>query len=608
MKFLSELGGLQMRRFSLKNLKVRTKVILLSVFLLLVTAIVSVFSIYERVVENERKLEEEEKSIRISYDNNIKSQVQNVVSLIATIDAKREKGEYTLEEAKKQAADLVREIRYGENGYFWIDTYEGDNVVLLGSETEGTNRMEKQDLNDFYFIKALIAAGRQEDGGFTDYWFPKEGETEPLPKRGYTLAYEPYQWIIGTGNYTDYIDREIQELKNQGDQALYSSMASFGIILGAAILLSVAITIYFSRTLNRDFAVLSQFFNTLAEGNFKISLPRGYTERKDDFGVLGSEIETMRESVARLVGSAKVEADRIITVVEKVNGTMKELNSSIEDVAATSQELAASMEETAASAEVMTTTSSEIEAASRSIAKKSQEAALQVVEISKRAKNTKMDVKDSRDRANAVGMEIEERLRRALEQSKIVEQIGVLTEAIMGITEQTNLLALNASIEAARAGESGKGFAVVANEIRHLADQSKEAVGRIQEVTTQVTGAVDNLSESAGELLHFVSTDINSSLQRMLEVAEAYREDAAYVDELITEYSATSEELLASIEHIMVSVHEVAQAATEGAMGTGDIAEKIADVTDKSAGVTEQVEVARESSVQLQEEIAGFTV
>ncbi|HHV09938.1 MAG TPA: methyl-accepting chemotaxis protein [Clostridiales bacterium] len=597
-----------MRRFSLKNLKVRTKVILLSVFLLLVTAIVSVFSIYERVVENERKLEEEEKSIRISYDNNIKSQVQNVVSLIATIDAKREKGEYTLEEAKKQAADLVREIRYGENGYFWIDTYEGDNVVLLGSETEGTNRMEKQDLNDFYFIKALIAAGRQEDGGFTDYWFPKEGETEPLPKRGYTLAYEPYQWIIGTGNYTDYIDREIQELKNQGDQALYSSMASFGIILGAAILLSVAITIYFSRTLNRDFAVLSQFFNTLAEGNFKISLPRGYTERKDDFGVLGSEIETMRESVARLVGSAKVEADRIITVVEKVNGTMKELNSSIEDVAATSQELAASMEETAASAEVMTTTSSEIEAASRSIAKKSQEAALQVVEISKRAKNTKMDVKDSRDRANAVGMEIEERLRRALEQSKIVEQIGVLTEAIMGITEQTNLLALNASIEAARAGESGKGFAVVANEIRHLADQSKEAVGRIQEVTTQVTGAVDNLSESAGELLHFVSTDINSSLQRMLEVAEAYREDAAYVDELITEYSATSEELLASIEHIMVSVHEVAQAATEGAMGTGDIAEKIADVTDKSAGVTEQVEVARESSVQLQEEIAGFTV
>ncbi len=597
-----------MKRFGLKNLKVRTKVTLLSVFLLLVTATISIFSIYEKVVENEKKLEDVEKSIRTSYDNNIKNQVQNAVSLIAAIDTKREKGEYTQEEAKKLAADMVREIRYGENGYFWIDTYEGDNVVLLGSETEGTNRMEKQDLNDFYFIKALIAAGRQEGGGFTDYWFPKEGETQPLPKRGYTLAYEPYQWIIGTGNYTDYIDQEILELKKQGDNALYASIISFSIILGAAIVISVAITIYFSRALNKDFTILSKFFNTLAEGNFKISLPQGYARRRDDFGVLGSEIEIMKESVARLIGSAKVEADKIIIVVEKVNGTMKELNSSIEDVAATSQELAASMEETAASAEVMTTTSNEIEAASRSIAKKSQEAALQVVEISKRAKNTKRDVQDSRGRANAVGMEIEERLRRALEQSKIVEQIGVLTEAIMGITEQTNLLALNASIEAARAGESGKGFAVVANEIRHLADQSKEAVGRIQEVTMQVTGAVDNLSESAGELLHFVSTDINSSLQRMLEVAEAYREDAAYVDELVTEYSATSEELLASIEHIMVSVHEVAQAATEGAMGTGDIAEKIADVTDKSAGVTEQVEIARESSVQLQEEIASFTI
>ncbi len=598
-----------MKRISLKNMKVRTKVVLLATFLLFVMAMIAGISIYQEIQSNAKKLEEIESSIRTSYDNSIKTQVQNVVSLIATIDAKREKGEYTLEEAKQHAADLVRELRYGDNGYFWIDTYEGDNIVLLGDEkTEGTNRMEKQDVNGFYLIKALIAAGQQEGGGFTDYYYPKADGAEPLPKRGYTLAYEPYQWVIGTGNYTDYIDIEVQAVKDQGNKELYADVIGFSIILGVAIILSILITILFSRSLNKDFKILGNYFNTLATGNFKVSLPEGYTKRKDDFGILGNEIETMKESVAKLVGSAKIEADKIISVVANVNGNMKELNTNIEDVAATTEELAASMEETAASAEAMTTTSNEIETASRSIAKKSQEAALQVIEISKRAKDTKKDVQLSKEQANAIGLEIEGKLKLALEQSKVVAQIGVLTESIMSITEQTNLLALNASIEAARAGESGKGFAVVANEIRHLADQSKTAVGKIGEVTTEVTEAVSNLSESSSALLHYVSTDINNSLQRMLEVADAYKEDAAYVDELITEFSATSEELLASIESMLGSVSEVAQAATEGAIGTGEIAEKIANITDKSAGVTEQVEISRESSMLLQEEISSFTV
>jgi methyl-accepting chemotaxis protein len=598
-----------MKKIGLKNMKVRMKVVLLSTFLLFVMAMIAGVSIYNEVQANEKKLEMVEDSIRTSYDNSIKTQVQNAVSLIAAIDAKREKGEYTLEEAKKQAADLVRELRYGDNGYFWIDTYEGDNIVLLGDEkTEGTNRMEKQDVNGFYLIKALIAAGQQEGGGFTDYYYPKADGSEPLPKRGYTLAYEPYQWVIGTGNYTDYIDIEVQAVKDQGNKELYENIIGFSIILGAAIVISTLVTILFSRSLNKDFKILGNYFNTLATGNFKVNLPEGYTKRKDDFGVLGNEIETMKESVAKLVGSAKVEADKIISVVANVNGNMKELNTNIEDVAATTEELAASMEETAASAEAMTTTSNEIETASRSIAKKSQEAALQVIEISKRAKNTKQDVQLSKEQANAIGLEIEGKLKQALEQSKVVAQIGVLTESIMSITEQTNLLALNASIEAARAGESGKGFAVVANEIRHLADQSKTAVGKIGEVTTEVTEAVSNLSESSSALLHYVSTDINSSLQRMMEVADAYKEDAAYVDELITEFSATSEELLASIESMIGSVSEVAQAATEGAIGTGEIAEKIANITDKSAGVTEQVEISKDSSIKLQDEIAGFIV
>ena len=94
-----------------------------------------------------------------------------------------------------------------------------------------------------------------------------------------------------------------------------------------------------------------------------------------------------------------------------------------------------------------------------------------------------------------------------------VERISSKVAAINSIASQTNLLALNASIEAARAGEAGRGFAVVAEEIRNLAEQSKEAVVKIQNVTQAVTGSVGNLSEDSAKLLSFVETDVADMLK-----------------------------------------------------------------------------------------------
>lgn len=591
-----------------ENLKVRTKVMILAAFLLLVAVVMAGISIKDQVVASQENLERMEDSIRTSYDLNIKNQVENVITLLKGIEAKRVNGEYTLEEAQKLAADLVREIRYGEGGYFFIDTYEGDNVVLLGRDTEGKNRLNDKDKKGYYLIKALIATGQQEGGGYTEYWYPKEGETEPSPKRAYSLAFEPYEWVVGTGNYTDYIDKEIEVLRQEEIKNLYKDIAVFGVIFAISLAGALVITIYLSINLNKDFKLINRYFDTLSTGNFSIQLPGRYLKRKDDFGFLANSLERMRLSVAKLVGNTKIEADSIIDGVGEINKNVSELNGNIEEVAATTQELAASMEETAASAEAMTETSLQIERASRNIAEKSQEAALQVIEISKRAQETREQVNISSKQAKQIGSEIEGKLQAALEQAKIVAQINILTKAIMDITAQTNLLALNAAIEAARAGESGKGFAVVASEIRSLAEQSKMAVTKIQEVTIEVTDAVTNLSDSAGALLSYVSKDVSNNFNRFIKVADAYKEDAVYMDGLITDFSATSEELLASIENIMISVNEVAQAATEGAVGTGDIAEKIAMITDKSAEVTKEAKQSENSSMRLKSEISNFVV
>lgn len=592
---------------SFNNFKVRTKVFILAITLVLISVILTVFSIMSQAKSNEKNLKSLEVSIRSDYDTNIKNQVQNVISLLDGINAKYKAGEYTEEQAKKIAADLVRSLKYGNGGYFWIDTYEGDNVVLLGGASEGTNRLSLE-VDGKFIVKEIIKVGKEEDGGYTDYNFPKPGEKKASPKRSYSLAFEPFHWVIGTGNYIDYIDDIVHKNEATINKDFKHTVINYIIIFVISIIIAIAMSIYISFNLNHAFQTISTYFGKLATGNFAIKLPKEYIDRKDDFGVLAKDLELMKDSVAKLVGRTKSEADSIIDVVTNINTNVMDLNTNIEDVAATTQELAASMEETAASAEEMAATSESIEEASRMIAEKSQEGALKVVEISKRAQDTKINVQQTRDRANQMGDEIEKKLKLALEKSEVVDQIRVLSESIMEITSQTNLLALNAAIEAARAGESGKGFAVVADEIRRLAEQSKNTVIKIQDVTVEVTEAVSNLSENAENLLEFVTKDVSANFNKLIDVADAYNNDATYVDHLINDFSSTSEGLLASIGNMITAVNEVARAAQEGAAGTGDIAEKVNYITNKSNEVIKEVSLSKKSSDNLKKEISNFIV
>ena len=136
-----------------------------------------------------------------SKDFLIKCEVETAVSMLQAIYEKHVSQEITLESAKKLGADLLRDLRYGENGYFWADTTEGVNVVLYGrKDVEGINRFEAQDHKGNFFIKNILAAGIA-GGGYTEYWFPKLAQEEAIPKRSYSLLFEPFGWIVGTGYY-----------------------------------------------------------------------------------------------------------------------------------------------------------------------------------------------------------------------------------------------------------------------------------------------------------------------------------------------------------------------------------------------------------------------
>lgn len=592
----------------MNNVKVQTKLIIVMLATIVALVLCAVISSESMKQLQSKALETLEADERASYDEQIKQQVDNVISLCQTIYDQYQAGVYTEEEAKKLAADEIRQLRYGDAGYFWVDQYDGTNVVLLGNDMEGTNRMETKDANGYQMVKEIIRVGQEADGGYTDYVFPKEGETEPSPKRSYSKAFEPFGWVIGTGNYTDYIDDQVASIEKDFSSYVTGRMTLFiistlieGIIV---VLLLIMIIISIIRPLKKCISSIG----VMEQGDFSQAMGTALLKRRDDFGKLAASLESMRNEMSGLIGEVKSQATEITRMVQEIDDNIQALDEEIENVSATTEELAAGMEETAASSEEINAMSHEIESAAKSIATRSQDGATEADDIRDRAVGIKKTTTENDERTKAIHAEINEGLTKALEDIKVVDQIGVLAESIMEITGQTNLLALNASIEAARAGEAGKGFAVVADEIRVLAEQSKAAVVHIQDVTKNVVESVTNLADGAKKLLEFVGTDVVDSFAGFSDMADSYSNDAGSIDALVTDFSASSEQLLASINGVMDAIGEVSKAATEGATGTNDIAEKTGVVVEKAAEIKEKAEAAHHAADKLQQNVEHFIV
>ncbi|KEH96996.1 chemotaxis protein [Clostridium botulinum] len=352
----------------------------------------------------------------------------------------------------------------------------------------------------------------------------------------------------------------------------------------------------------------SKHLEILASGDFSQELDCKLLSREDEIGTITNGINNMKSSLMNLVVSIRNESSAIEQKVSNIVDNVKILDGDLQEISATTEELAASMEETSAVSEEMSATSQQMELSINSIAEKSEKGAVAANEINKRAAMIKENTNIAQKKAANILLHTKDQLQQAIEDSKIVDEINILSESIMQITEQTDLLALNAAIEAARAGEYGKGFSVVADEIRKLAEQSKSTVLKIQSVTTNVVSSVNNLSTNATNLLDFVSTDVANDYEVMLDVSEKYNVDAKFIDKLVAEISDTSEELLSSVQEVLGAINNVAVAANDGASGTTNIADKVSKVNYKSTEVMQEVLKSKESTDKLQQEVHKFKI
>ena len=205
-----------------------------------------------------------------------------------------------------------------------------------------------------------------------------------------------------------------------------------------------------------------------------------------------------------------------------------------------------------------------------------------VSDIRNKAQNFRSEAVNSKK--NTVGMMTSNRelLEVAIENSRSVEKINSLTSEILSISSQTNLLALNASIEAARAGEAGKGFSVVADEIRVLADNSRDTANNIQHISVAVTQAVEELARDANEMLNFIDTAVLVDYDKFVDIANQYHDDADNIDNMLVDFNHKSQNLEETISKITSGIDGINTAVEENAQGVAIVANN----TSKSVSYT----------------------
>jgi len=378
-----------------------------------------------------------------------------------------------------------------------------------------------------------------------------------------------------------------------------------GGVLVVSVVLSLVFGLVISSMILKPVKRLNQNLSQLATSGGDLT-QRFSVDSKDELGKMTESVNQFLENLHGIMTGVVSEASQMNGAVEQVNTNVVSLNDNIQDVSAATEELSASMEESAASSEEINATTKEIENAVNLVAEKAQEGAVTSTQISSKAKALLDVAVSSKDMAISTYEHSKLQLKASLEKTKEVDKINVLSNAILQISEQTNLLALNAAIEAARAGEAGRGFSVVADEIRKLAEQSKQSVTEIQVVAEEILKVVNGLADNAENIVGFIESKVIGDYDVLVDTSTQYQTDAKVFNDISTDLSATAQQLLASVETISKAINEISTATSESAEGTVTIADKTGLISEQSREVSNQAELIQRGSKALQDSVSKF--
>ncbi|WP_432463647.1 methyl-accepting chemotaxis protein [Agarivorans sp. QJM3NY_33] len=463
----------------------------------------------------------------------------------------------------EQAAPILRNIKFGKNGYLFAYDSKGKRWVLGQSDKGlGDNFWNLQDKKGQYFIQGLIKAARR--GEFYTYYFPKPGSDVAQPKLSYAIYLERWDLTIGTGFYTDDVDTLISSLKEHSEQSLQSSMLFISLIGLALLIVATVIGYVINQSIMAPLQALNQSFAKLASGDADLSA-RLETDYVHEFGQLATNFNSFIALLHEIIGMVGKVAHDVATET----ASMSQRASSVDQL------LVEQREETEQVATAMT----EMTASAHDVSDNANQAAHSAQEVDSNAEQAMNTVGSAVTTVQSLADEIAQASEVISKLEGDVQNISSALSVIQGIAEQTNLLALNAAIEAARAGEQGRGFAVVADEVRQLASRTQQSTGEIHTMIERLKNGSDAAVSA-----------MDSSQQRSTEAVSGANA-ASDALQLIKQ----------SIQHIMDMNALIATATDQQSHVGHEISQRVVQIADQSSESATLAQENRSSGLNLKQ-------